>query len=207
MKARLILASKSPRRVQLLRQVGLDFEAIPSRIDESVLSGGSPAEKALKAALAKAMDVARRVKEGIVIGADTIVALNGRIMGKPSSPEEAIEMLSELSGKTHEVLTGVAIVDASTMRTESWVERTLVTFRKLSREEIIDYVRTGEPLDKAGAYGIQGRAAAFVKRIEGCFYNVVGLPLASLIERLAGFLQRSGGGLDDPEPLDDPLPA
>ena len=207
MKVRLILASGSPRRAKLLRQIGLAFEAIPSRIDESKIAGNSPAEKALKAALAKAMDVARRVEDGIVIGADTIVVLDGEIIGKPSSPEEAVEMLSKLSGRTHEVLTGVAIVDAATMRVESWVERTLVTFRELSRGEILDYVKTGIPLDKAGAYGIQDRAAAFVKRIEGCFYNVVGLPLASLVERLAGFLQRSDGGFNYPEPSDDPLPA
>ncbi len=181
---RLILASGSPRRADLLRQIGLEFEVIPSDIDEDEISGDSPQQRALNAALAKALDVARKVGEGIVIGADTIVVLEGRILGKPSGPQEAIRMLTLLSGKTHRVITGVALVDASSMKVESWVESTYVTFRELSPDEIIEYVETGIPLDKAGAYGIQDKAAAFVKRIEGCYFNVVGLPLATLIERL-----------------------
>lgn len=181
---RFILASRSPRRADLLRRIGLEFEVIPSGINEDEISGDSPQEKALNAALAKALDVARRVKDGIVIGADTIVVLEGRILGKPSGPQEAIRMLTLLSGKTHQVITGVALVDASSMEIESWVEITYVTFRDLSPDEIIEYVETGIPLDKAGAYGIQDRASAFVRRIEGCYYNVVGLPLASMIERL-----------------------
>jgi len=181
---RLILASGSPRRADLLRQIGLEFEVIPSGVDENEISGSSPQEKALNAALAKALDVARKVGEGIVIGADTIVVLEGRILGKPSGPQEAIRMLTLLSGKTHRVITGVALVDASSMKVESWVESTSVTFRELSPDEIVEYVETGIPLDKAGAYGIQDKAAAFVKRIEGCYFNVVGLPLAALIERL-----------------------
>ena len=181
---RLILASGSPRRADLLRQIGLEFEVIPSGVDENEISGSSPQEKALNAALAKALDVARKVGEGIVIGADTIVVLEGRILGKPSGPQEAIRMLTLLSGKTHQVITGIALVDASSMKVESWVESTSVTFRELSPDEIVKYVETGIPLDKAGAYGIQDKAAAFVKRIEGCYFNVVGLPLAALIERL-----------------------
>jgi len=181
---RLILASGSPRRADLLRQIGLEFEVIPSGVDENEISGSSPQEKALNAALAKALDVARKVGEGIVIGADTIVVLEGRILGKPSGPQEAIRMLTLLSGKTHQVITGIALVDASSMKVESWVESTSVTFRELSPDEIVEYVETGIPLDKAGAYGIQDKAAAFVKRIEGCYFNVVGLPLAALIERL-----------------------
>ena len=181
---RLILASGSPRRADLLRQIGLEFEVIPSDIDEDEISGDSPQQRALNAALAKALDVARKVGEGIVIGADTIVVLEGRILGKPSGPQEAIRMLTLLSGKTHRVITGVALVDASSMKVESWVESTYVTFRELSPDEVIEYVETGIPLDKAGAYGIQDKAAAFVKRIEGCYFNVVGLPLATLIERL-----------------------
>jgi len=181
---RLILASGSPRRADLLRQIGLEFEVIPSDIDEDEISGDSPQQRALNAALAKAMDVARKVDDGIVIGADTIVLLEGKILGKPSSPEEAVRMLTLLSGKTHQVITGVALIDVSSMKVESWTETTFVTFRVLSNDEIIEYVKTGIPLDKAGAYGIQDKAAAFVKRIEGCYFNVVGLPLAALIERL-----------------------
>ncbi|HEX30513.1 TPA: septum formation inhibitor Maf [Candidatus Poribacteria bacterium] len=181
---RLILASGSPRRADLLRQIGLEFEVIPSDIDEDEISGDSPQQRALNAALAKAMDVARKVGDGIVIGADTIVLLEGKILGKPSSPEEAVRMLTLLSGKTHQVITGVALIDVSSMKVESWTETTFVTFRVLSNDEIIEYVKTGIPLDKAGAYGIQDKAAAFVKRIEGCYFNVVGLPLAALIERL-----------------------
>lgn len=167
-----------------MRQIGLEFEVIPSDIDEDEISGDSPQQRALNAALAKAMDVARKVGDGIVIGADTIVLLEGKILGKPSSPEEAVRMLTLLSGKTHQVITGVALIDVSSMKVESWTETTFVTFRVLSNDEIIEYVKTGIPLDKAGAYGIQDKAAAFVKRIEGCYFNVVGLPLAALIERL-----------------------
>ena len=183
----MILASESPRRSALLKQIGLEFEVVPSGVDEGGIRGETPEEKALNAATAKALQVARRMREGIVIGADTLVVLEGEVMGKPSSPREAVEMLFKLSGKTHQVVTGVALVEARTMRVDSWVERTLVTFRELTRREILEYVESGIPLDKAGAYGIQDRAAAFVKRIEGCFYNVVGLPLASLIEHLIRF--------------------
>lgn len=181
----LILASGSPRRADLLRQIGLEFEVIPSEVDEGKIPGRSPEERVLNAAVAKALDVAQRVKEGIVIGADTIVLLDGHVLGKPSDPEDALRMLVQLSGKTHEVITGVALIHVRTLSVQSWIERTSVTFRRLSLREILDYVDTGLPLDKAGAYGIQDRAAAFVKRVEGCYFNVVGLPLASLVERLS----------------------
>jgi septum formation protein len=163
----------------------LEFEVIPSEVDEGKIPGRSPEERVLNAAVAKALDVAQRVKEGIVIGADTIVLLDGHVLGKPSDPEDALRMLVQLSGKTHEVITGVALIHVRTLSVQSWIERTSVTFRRLSLREILDYVDTGLPLDKAGAYGIQDRAAAFVKRVEGCYFNVVGLPLASLVERLS----------------------
>ncbi len=130
-------------------------------------------------ALQKAQEVARRLKRGIVVGADTEVILRGRIFGKPSSPADARRMLRDLSGKTHTVHTGVAIVDARTGRRRTFVESTKVTFRRLSGAEIADYVATGSPMDKAGAYGIQDdHGAVFIERVEGCFYTVVGFPLA-----------------------------
>jgi septum formation protein len=183
---KLILASASPRRRQLLEQIGLIFQVMPSGVDEDDddIVGRDPLANVQAIALRKARDVADRIENGIVIGADTQILADGEILGKPEGAADAVRMLSKLSGRVHRVITGVALVDAATGSEETWVETTLVTFRELTEGEISAYVKTGEPMGKAGAYGIQGRAAAFVERIEGCYFNVVGLPLAKLAQKL-----------------------
>ena len=175
---KLVLASRSPRRRHLLRQIGLQFEALESNIDERFDSKKSPGQNVRSLALQKALTVAAFQENAIVLGADTVVILNKRILGKPRNKKEAIAMLTSLSGRTHKVYTGIALVDSSSGASLSAVEVTEVTFRKLSMKEISAYVRTGSPMDKAGAYGIQDDyGAVFVEKIDGCFYNVVGLPL------------------------------
>ncbi|MFC1713991.1 Maf family protein [Candidatus Poribacteria bacterium] len=181
---KLILASASPRRRQLMEQIGLTFEVMPSNVDEDDIVGHDPLMNIQAIALHKARAVAARLEDGIVIGADTQILMDGEILGKPSDEADAARMLLKLSGRTHRAITGVALVDASTHVEETWVETTLVTFRELLESEISAYVDTGEPMGKAGAYGIQGRAAAFVEKIEGCYFNVVGLPLAKLVQNL-----------------------
>ena len=184
----LILASQSPRRRLLLKQIGLKFSVRPSSVREDVLDHESPVLNAKRIALAKALDVARGLKRGIVVGADTIVVLGNEILGKPRNAAEARRMLRKLSGKQHIVYTGFALVDASTGRKVVDIEKTKVKFRKLSAAEIEEYVASGSPMDKAGAYGIQDDyGAVFVQRVEGCFYNVVGFPLelvASILREL-----------------------
>ena len=181
---KLILASASPRRRRLMRQIGLTFQVMPSGVDEDDIASRDPLENIQAVALRKARDVAARVEDGIVIGADTQILIDGETLGKPADEADAARMLSRLSGRNHRVITGVALVDAGTGLEKTWVETTLVFFRELSESEISAYVHTGEPMGKAGAYGIQGRAAAFVERIEGCYFNVVGLPLAKLVRNL-----------------------
>lgn len=186
----LVLASASPRRAALLSQIGLTFEIRPSDVPEpphSRYAGKRVDEVTRELALLKAKAVARHCNEGVVIGADTLVSLDGKLFGKPTDDEDAMVMLTQLSGTSHEVVTGVALVDALTERTIVWAETTQVYFRELHRTEIAEYIATGEAADKAGAYGIQERGAAFVRRIEGCYFNVVGLPLASLVEHLSNF--------------------
>ena len=181
---KIVLASKSPRRANLLSQIGLEIEICPSRVDESEAVHVSPETWVQKLALEKAKAVSANLKNGLVIGADTVVVINQRVIGKPEHVEHAIEILTQLSGTFHEVMTGVALVDLDRRREIVWREITVVQFRKLYPREILAYAGSGEVLDKAGAYGVQGRAGAFVERIEGCYFNVVGLPLASLVERL-----------------------
>lgn len=186
----LILASASPRRAALLSQIGLTFEIRPSDVPEpphSRYADKRVDEVTRELALLKAKAVARHCNEGVIIGADTLVSLDGKLFGKPTDDEDAMVMLTQLSGTFHEVVTGVALVDALTERTIAWTETTQVYFRNLHRTEIAEYIATGEAADKAGAYGIQERGAAFVRRIEGCYFNVVGLPLASLVEHLSNF--------------------
>ncbi len=185
---KLILASASPRRSQLLKQIGLEFEVIPSNVDESAIFMQDATEGAKLAALSKARSVVNQITEGLVIGADTVVVDAGEAIGKPKDMEDALRILTKLSGKTHEVITGVALIDVQTGREDVWAETTKVTFRELNEIEIREYVEVEKPLDKAGAYGIQERAAAFVSRVEGCYFNVVGLPLASLTEKLKRFV-------------------
>lgn len=186
---RLILASSSPRRKLLLRQIGLTFTVDPSRVEERLNGSESPARNARRIALEKATEVARRRASGIVVGADTIVVLGRSILGKPKSEREAARMLKRLSGRSHVVYTGFAIVDGRTGSALSDVVRTRVWFRPLGASEIARYVRSGSPLDKAGAYGIQDDfGAVFVESIDGCFYNVVGFPLVRFYQRLGEFL-------------------
>lgn len=182
----IILASASPRRAELLKQIGLNFQVCPSDLSETVATQTSPAEAVEKLALMKAQTVGRRFKRGLIIGADTVVAINREIIGKPENNRHAIEILSRLSGNHHEVVTGISLLDLEKERHIVWSERTQVHFRKLRESEILEYVCSHDVSDKAGAYGIQEKAAAFVSRIEGCYFNVVGLPLASLVEKLWG---------------------
>lgn len=184
---KIILASTSPRRSQLLKDLGLKISVVKSRVRESKFDLRKPEKLAKNLALAKAREAARKVGEGIIIGADTVVVLRGKVLGKPKDGREAEAMLRKLSGRTHEVITGLVVIDASTGRKTIDCVRTKVKFRGLTEEEISGYVATGEPLDKAGAYGIQGRAGVFVEKIDGCYYNVVGLPLARLAEILKDY--------------------
>lgn len=174
----LILASASPRRRELLEQIGVTFEIEVSNVEEVMDTALSPAMLVQSVALQKAQAVASQHNAGLILGADTIVVDNDVILGKPRSIEEAKAMLTRLSGKWHQVMTAVSLVDASGMQ-NSWtsVEITNVKFRDLTKEDIAAYVATGESMDKAGAYGIQGYGALLVERIEGCYNNVVGLPL------------------------------
>jgi septum formation protein len=181
----LILASNSPRRHELLRNAGIAFKASPSQADERRREGESAEAYARRAACEKALDVAGRTAPGaIVLGADTVVAIRGQILGKPLNPEEARQFLRLLSGATHQVITGFCLVRAPRGVAALSHEVTHVTFRQVDDDEIEQYVLSGEPFDKAGAYGIQGLASKFVSRIEGCYFNVVGLPVARLWQAL-----------------------
>jgi septum formation protein len=187
----IILASRSPRRIHLLRQIGLSFTCQESGVDEHIADGMAPEEAVRMLSLEKARHVAGRLLNGIVIGADTIVVLDGKILGKPSSKEDAISMLSRLGGKTHAVFTGFALVDVESKRSYVDHEKTEVTFRRLSKDEIESYVQSGSPMDKAGAYGIQDDyGAVFVEKISGCFYTVVGFPLSKFYTALNVFLEQ-----------------
>jgi septum formation protein len=187
----IILASASPRRAALLRQVGLPFRILPSRLNEeggaAEIGRESPEAHAGRLARAKAEDVAARVGRGLVIGADTLVVSEGIILGKPRDAAEARDMLLRLASRTHQVITGIAVVEAETGRAEVEAAATAVTLRDFAAAEAAAYVATGEPLDKAGAYAIQGRGALLVERIEGDYSNVVGLPLPTLAKLLRGF--------------------
>jgi septum formation protein len=179
--SKLVLASGSPRRQEILAQLGVQFEILPSDIDEVIPEGVPAAEVASHLALQKAKNVARKVGyPSLVIGADTIVVLDGEILGKPSGREQAFEMLSKLAGREHDVITGVAVVDSCRGIELKDYEITRVKMKKVSRDRINKYIKTGEPLDKAGAYAVQGKASIFVEKIEGCYFNVVGLPVSKL---------------------------
>jgi len=187
---RIILASASPRRAALLAQIGLSFRVQASELGddgETALPGEAPEVHAARLALAKARDVAARLDEGLVIGADTVVVLGERMLGKPADPAEARAFLAALSGKTHRVISGVAVMDAATGRSEVATAVTSVRMRPFDAAEAEAYVATGEPLDKAGAYGIQERGAVLVEVIQGDYFNVVGLPLVLLAELLRRF--------------------
>ncbi len=185
----LILASQSPRRAQLLRQVGFEFSIVPPDVDEDWGDGEAPEQVAVKLATQKARAVAEKIGKGFVVGADTLVVLDGRFLGKPQNAAEAREMLQFLSGRTHEVFTGFAIVARPEGRVLTDWERTAVTFRTLEPWEIERYVAIERPFDKAGAYGIQDTSALFVESIHGSYYNVVGFPLAKFYVRLKKLIQ------------------
>ncbi|MBM3264166.1 MAG: septum formation protein Maf [candidate division Zixibacteria bacterium] len=184
-----VLASGSPRRASLLTQIGLAFEVIVSHAPETDVSFDDPAAGAITLALRKASKVAVTIPltGRTVIGADTIVVFESHILGKPKSPAEAADMLGRLAGHAHRVITGVALVETGTQRAVTFYETTTVFIRGCSEAEIAAYVATGEPLDKAGAYGAQGYGAALIERVEGCFYNVVGMPLARLTTAMRQF--------------------
>lgn len=186
----IILASASPRRSELLKQLSLDFKVLPSDVEESIDLDLDPGEIAEKLSYDKAFSVAKQISEGsiskseddfscLVIGADTIVVKDG-IMGKPQSEKEAYDMLKSLSGQWHEVITGITVVDVRTLEFIKGNEKTRVKMRELTDRIIYSYMNTGEPFDKAGAYGIQGMGAVLVEKIEGCYFNVVGLPIGRL---------------------------
>ena len=184
-RAPLVLASASPRRVALLRQAGADFTVVDPGPDRDWPGEAGPRQGVRALALDKAKRVAERRPTAVVIGADTVVVVRGQRLGKPRDAREAGEMMGRLHGRTHEVWTGLAVVRGHEARTAAEVTR--VQFARLTPDEIAAYAQSGEPLDKAGGYGIQGLAGQFVKRIDGDYFNVVGLPLARLRAVLAEF--------------------
>jgi len=183
----LILASSSPQRKKLLEQIGIEVTVVAPDISEIKDEDISFEEWVCKLALAKAESVSKRFKSGIILGADTIVVLGDKIFRKPRNDEDAKRILRELSGTTHKVITGVALIDAKTKNTLVDSVTTEVTIKKLSDAQIAGYVITKEPLEKAGALCIQGIGAQFIERINGCYTNVIGLPLAKLTDMLANF--------------------
>jgi septum formation protein len=181
---RLILASRSPRRYELLKQVGLDFDVIPSRIEESFVKEESPKKHVLRLAEAKALDVGSQYPDRWVIAADTIVYIDHSILGKPKNREETMKMLRRLSGKEHCVLTGFSVQHLQKGRSDQQAVQTAVKVKRLTPDEMEWYIQTGEPFDKAGGYAIQGIGCFMIESIKGSYTNVVGLPLCELIEML-----------------------
>ncbi|MEA3501115.1 MAG: Maf family protein [Candidatus Marinimicrobia bacterium] len=179
----IILASKSPRRIEILNQLGLNFQTIPSNFDEKTLTIKDPIEFAKIASLKKAKTIADKYNNSLVIGADTIVVLNNKIIGKPNSKKDAIEILQKLSNNTHEVITGFSMVKLDENIEIVDHEITKVTFRKLDKDEIVEYINEYKPYDKAGAYGIQDMKAVLVKKIDGCYFNVLGFPISKFYEK------------------------
>lgn len=181
---RLILASASPRRRELLAQAGFTFEVLPANVNEDLRAGEDPISYVVRLARDKAQAVYANLNdsEAVVLGADTTVTVDRHILAKPADADDAARMLRMLSGRTHRVITGIAVTSAT--GTEVAAEVTGVRFVALSEAEIASYIAGGEPMDKAGAYGIQGLAAKWIPRIEGCYFNVVGLPLALLSSML-----------------------
>jgi septum formation protein len=184
-----VLASRSPRRREILETAGFSFSVRPCELTETQLLGDGCGASPKNLALAKARCVARRVSAGLVVGADTMVIVGDEVLGKPGGANEALHMLRLLSGRSHVVATGVALVEGERALVDE--ERTSVRFRNLTRSELTWYVGTGEPLDKAGGYGIQGYGSALVERIEGSYQNVVGFPLGLFVAMLKTFTGRS----------------
>jgi len=184
----LILASSSPRRKDLLEQIKMSFKIIPSNVEENIgLLKGAPTDKVEELATMKARDVANGLNEGLVLGADTIVVIGDEILGKPKDDDDAFYMLSKLSGKEHQVITGLALIDIETNTIRIAHETTYIRFRELSSDMIRNYINSGEPQGKAGSYAIQEIGAVLVEEIRGCYSNVVGLPLTRLSKMLEDF--------------------
>ena len=196
MKRKIILASASPRRKELLEKLDLDFSVCPADIDESLLPDEDAAMYPLRTAVQKAMAVAKTTEDALVIAADTVVAVDDDILGKPRDEAEAKAMLQRLSGREHIVITGIGVVDTVSGRTLSATEQTIVYFHPLRDEEIDAYIATGECMDKAGSYGIQGKGSLLVRKIDGDYFNVMGLPLSRLYRLLlnidADILKKTG---------------
>jgi septum formation protein len=184
---RIILASSSPRRKELLEKIGLKFEVDASDCAEEIDPALEPDELVHRISLAKAKSVTSRHKDTIIIAADTIGVIGKKLLGKPHTADEARKMLAQISGKSHEVITGFTVLDTASNKVFSGTVNTKVYIKKLTGQEIAAYMRTGEPLDKAGAYGIQGLGAVIVEKIEGDYYNVMGLPLNALTNALKEF--------------------
>jgi septum formation protein len=180
-----VLASKSPRRIELLRQLGFEFDIIPSEIDEDLIQGEPPHEHVIRLAEAKALEIGSRYPDRWIIAADTAVFINGSILGKPKNGDEAVEMLSRLSGQEHLVLTGVSAHHVRKGKGGRQAVQTAVKMKLLLPAEMRWYVNTGEPFDKAGGYAIQGIGAFMIESIKGSYTNVVGLPLYELIQMLS----------------------
>jgi septum formation protein len=181
----LVLASQSPRRAELLQRLGLDFEIVPAEIDESYVDHEMPAVHAERLAREKAFAISHRRPDALVVGSDTIVVLGSDVLGKPRDGEDAVEMLERLSGREHQVFTGVAVAHGG--RVESDLERVTVRFRNVDRRACEEYVATGEPMDKAGAYGIQGFGSALVESIHGDYFAVMGLPVVCTLKLIQRF--------------------
>jgi septum formation protein len=186
----LILASASPRRAELLRNAGISFTVDPAHVPEAPLADESPLDYARRLAREKTRAVFARHPQDTVLGADTIVVVSQLLLEKPTDADDAARMLCLLSGRHHQVITGVSVIASGFERTEA--EMTQVFFNELSEQEIADYVRSGEPLDKAGAYGIQGMASRWIGRVEGCYFNVVGLPVARVYRLLKAVEAETG---------------
>jgi septum formation protein len=183
-KQKIILASTSPRRHGLAQQMGLDFEIAPSNYEEDMTMKLSAKDLAMTLAYGKAQDVARKRKAGIVLGIDTFISYKGEKLGKPHTIEKAIEHLKKFSGKKLQVYSGVVLIDCKTKKEIKDYEVSDVYFRKITDEEIKNYVKTGEPLDKAGAFAIQGLGSIFIKKVNGCYANIVGFPIANIYKNL-----------------------
>ena len=178
----IILASASPRRKEILELADLKFDVMPSDAQE-ITTKTAPNEVVMELASIKAKDIYKKSeKQSMIVGADTVVAYQGQILGKPTDKADAKRMLTMLSGQTHEVYTGLCVIEDG--KTKTFYEETKVTFYEISDEQVDHYIKTGEPMDKAGSYGIQGKAAVFIKGIEGDYYNVVGFPIARFLQEI-----------------------
>ncbi|MEI8389472.1 MAG: Maf family protein [bacterium] len=188
MHKKIILASASPRRKELLELIGLEFEIIPSCIDENVENKPFSTKLIENLAVEKAGDIANKITiPAIIIGSDTVVIIDNKILGKPKDKKDAFNMLKMLSNNTHQVISAIAVIDTETGKTMKDSVISNVSFKELSDEEINAYIETGEPMDKAGAYAIQGLASMFVKSINGCYSNIVGISVFKLTEMLKEF--------------------